>query len=385
MSVPLPPPETEPPAHAEIVRDLEAWRSKGVNQLRSQTLPALRQAALASGLADTTMEAGEPAVMRDLVRRALAPISGSITGRCATVLLGLDPNTFDLAPHLLREEAADIYGVSWERFRRQPQNLVLAVVADRILDQCQAHRARLARMAMEHRHPADTRLAVQWLERFESYFSIWTSVYALGADLTANRETMFDPERAWDRTESADGAEYTQEEQADGYGSFALFRYASVLATESAFLARYGGLWLLSSPEAEAEVRDALHAIVMGGPMNERDQSWLRDRHHQADGEPHTFLQQLSTSSVGRATMSEWNEWLSQCKCSWRPFDHQEAVEYFPTGRYHRMIKSDCHVHRMIEAANRYCSEIEQEWIRVADWYALTPSAPDHLRRDPSP
>ena len=138
------------------------------------------------------------------------------------MLLGLDPDTFDLAPHLLREEAAEIYGVTWERFRRDPQKQVLAVVAERILEQCAAHRLRLARLALERRHPANTRLAVQWLERFEAYFSIWTPTYALGADLTAYRETLFDPRRSWDQSEEQGfhPANYSQEEQARGYGLF---------------------------------------------------------------------------------------------------------------------------------------------------------------------
>lgn len=377
--VPLPAAAVESPGHAELVRDLEAWRSKGVTQLRGLVLPALRRAAMSAGLADTARAADEPGALTDLVRRALAPISGSITGRCALVLLGLDPDTFDLAPHLLREEAADIYGVSWERFRRKPQKQVLSAVAERILEQCQSHQARLARLALERRHPADTRLATQWLERFETYFSIWTPAYGLGADLTAYRETLIDPRRPWDHLDESDGSVYTQEKQAHGYGAFALYRYASVLAAEQTFTARYGGLWLLSSAEAEAEARDALHAVVMGGPMNERDHSWLRLLHADTAGECHAFMSSLPSSQIGRATLGEWDDWLGSCHCTWDQSHHQGAVEYFPTGRYHPGIESDCSVHRVIEEANRYCATIEQEWLNIADWYG-TANAPPALR-----
>ena len=88
------------------------------------------------------MTATRPAVLQDLVRSAIAVVAGSLSGRCATVLLGLDPNTFDLAPNLLREEAADIYGLSLERFRRNPQTRILTIVATQILEACYAHRAR---------------------------------------------------------------------------------------------------------------------------------------------------------------------------------------------------------------------------------------------------
>ena len=366
----LPPASVDPPLHDELVRDLRRWRAGGVLKLRLLGLPALRRAAIASGLADTTAEAAEPAVVKDLVRRALTSITGSATGRCALVLLGLDPNTFDVAPHLLREDAAEIYGVSWERFRREPQARVLGVVADAILEQCVAHRARLARLALERRHPADTRLAVHWLERFEAYFQIWTPVYALAADLTAYRATVLEPDRPWDRlAEGEDDPAYSQEDQAGGYASFALFHFAGVMAALQAFVARYGGLWLLSSAQAEAHTRDALYAVASATTMNERDRSWLRTAIDEAGGEMDGFMARLDRDSIGLATLEEWQEWLDSCRCSWAVTSHDPEVEYFPTARYHEGIEAGCLVHQTVEAANRYCTIIEGEWMRVADWY----------------
>jgi hypothetical protein len=367
--VSLPPSSVGPPTVEQLVRDLESWRAKGVTHLRGLSLPGLRQAALAAGLADSGAEASEPFVLTDLVRRAVSTIAGSITGRCSIVLLGLDPDTFDLAPNLLREEAAEIYGVSWERFRREPQKAVLTAVAERVLEQCQAYRARVARLALEQRHPADTRLAVQWLERFEFYFGIWTSVYALGADLTACRETLIETKRPWDAPGVGAELAYTQENQAAGYGAFALFHFACVLVAEQAFLARYGGLWLLSSPQAEVETRDALHAVTLTSPMNERDRSFLRTAHHQAGGEMHEFLEQLTIDRIGTVTLEEWNEWLLGCQCQWSPPLHNPAIEYFPSARFHIGIDADCPVHEVVELAGRFCATIEQEWIKVADWY----------------
>lgn len=295
-----------------------------------------------------------------------------MTGRCAVVLLGLDPNTFDLAPNLLREEAAEIYGVSLERFRREPQKIVLSLVADRILEQCFFHRARLARLALEQRHPADTRLAVQWLERFEVYFRIWTPVYALGADLTAYRGTLVNPNRQWDNQDREGGGEaYSQEHQAGGYGTFALYHLACVLTAEQQFLARYGGLWLLSSPAAESEARDALHEVSVPTAMNERDRSWLRTALNEAGGETHGFLNKLQGGRLGLTTLEEWGDWLAECDCTWEAENHDAAIEYFPTGRYQPGITPDCPVHRSIEAASNFCSIIEQEWIKVADWYGM--------------
>lgn len=370
--VPLPPVDVDPPTHADLVRDLARWRERGVLRLRSLELPFIRQAALAAGDAATPVETAEPAVLTELLRASLAPIAGSVTGRCALVLLGLDPATFDLAPNLLREDASEIYGVGIERFRRDPQAQILGTTADKILERCYTHRARLTRLAMEQRHPADSRLAVKWLERFESYFKLWSPIYALGADLTAYRSTLLDPERPYDRDLETDGPEdpgYSQEEQAAGYGTFALYRLACVLAAEEQFTARYGGLWLLSTPNAEADARDALADAKRHLPTNERDHSLLRALLDSAGGEMHPFLEQLQQESIGAVTHDEWQIWRATCACVWDETKCDPTVEYFPTARYHGGISPACAVHQTIEACNRYCTVLEQEWLRIADWY----------------
>jgi hypothetical protein len=313
-------------------------------------------------------------VLKELVRTAISPIAGSVSGRCALVLLGLDPNTFDLAPHLLREDAADIYGISLERFRREPQRQVLLVVANAVLEVATAHRARLARLAMEQRHPAETRLAVQWLERFEAYFRIWTPVYALGADLTAYRLTLLDPERSWDLPAGVEGPDdpgYSQEIQAAGHGTFALYHHAAAKASERQFMARFGGLWLLSSPSAEAAARGALACTAAFLSTNERDESWLRGCVDEAAGEMHPFLSRLQEERIGRSTHDEWQRWLGRCQCSWDPAAHDVAIEYFPTARYNSGIHAACLVHRTIEACGTFCALVEHEWMKVADWYGL--------------
>lgn len=370
MSIPAP--TTTPPSESALLADLERWRRHGALKLRQLRLPALSRAAMAAGLADSVRTAAEPALLKDLVRTALAPISGSQSGRCAVVLLGLDPNTFDLAPHLLREETADIYGVSLERFRREPQKQVLTVVASQILEMCHAHRARLERLAMEQRHPADSRLAIKWLERFEAYFSMWTPAYGLGADLSAYRATLLDPHRPYDSppgTEDPADRGYTQELQAEGYGRFALFHYAALAAAKQRWLVRYGGLWLLSSAQAEAEARDALDAIRLDTPINERDESRLRLWLEAVGGELEHFFDGLSDGQLGWRLHREWQSWLSSCGCGWQAAAEAPDVEYFPTGRYHSGIEPGCGVHRTVEACNRFCTIIEGEWIKVADWY----------------
>jgi hypothetical protein len=377
--MPMPPADVEPPSHEALVRDLAHWREQGVLKLRRLDLLALRQAALACGDVGTGSEAAEPAALTELVRASIATMAGSATGRCAVVLLGLDPYTFDVKPSMLREEAAEIWGVTTERFRREPQAQVLATVADKILERCYSHRARLVRLSMEQRHPAETRLAVKWLERFEAYFRLWTQIYALGADLTAYRSTLLEEDRPWDRSAGTEGPEdpgYSQELQAAGYGTDALFRLTCVTAEEDRFVARYGGLWLLSTADAEVEARDALAAVTRRVPTNERDHSWLRSAIGEAGDEIHLFLTIIQGDAIGRALHDEWQVWLGTCSCRWQEESHDPSIEYFPTARYHGGIEAACRVHRTIEACTLYCAVIEAEWLRVADWYSIVPVGP---------
>lgn len=366
----LPPASVELPSANDLADELEQWRRRGVRHLHQLRFPGLGRAAQALGLAWSSSEGAQPAILKELVRTAMAPIALSASGRCATVLLGLDPNTFDLAPHLLREDAAEVFGLSVERFRRDPQRQVLLVVANAVLESCSAYRARLVRLAMEHRHPADTRLAVHWLTRFETYFTLWTPLYGMAADLTAYRETIFNFEQPPPTSEDEDhNPQRRRQVQAEGYAQFALYHFASALAAEQRFVARFGGLWLLSSPEAELEVRNAVHAMRQLGPMNERDHSWLRALMAQAQDELHPFLSGLRSDGIGRATWEEWSDALARCGCTWQASDRDEGVEYHPTARYVAGIRPDCQAHQLVEASARYCEVIEHEWLKVADWY----------------
>ena len=134
-------------------------------------------------------------------------------------------------------------------------------------------------------------------------------------------------------------------------------------------MTRFGGLWLLSSPAAEIEVRDALDVLREKVPMNERDESWLATSLDHVQGQLQPFLVYLAADSIGQGTHEEWHEWLAGCQCRWQPADEQPAIQYFPTARYHPGIEPDCLVHGAIEGCNRFCTLIEDEWIKVADWY----------------
>jgi hypothetical protein len=178
--------------------------------------------------------------------------------------------------------------------------------------------------------------------------------------------------RLYDREPGTNGPDdpgYTQDREARHYGTYALFQLAVTNLARRRWMTKFGGLWLLSSPQAEVEARDALDAIRANVPMDERDDSWLATVLEEANGELHPFLNRLADDPIGMATQDDWQEWLTSCDCRWDPAEEQPAAEYFPTGRYHQGVGPDCLVHRVVGGCNRYCTIIEDEWQKVADWY----------------
>ena len=77
--------------------------------------------------------------------------------------------------------------------------------------------------------PVSSAMPAVWLERFAAYYRMWSSINGLGADLTAYRATMIEAVKHYDRLIGTDGPDdpgYSQDEQAEGYATFALYHYA---------------------------------------------------------------------------------------------------------------------------------------------------------------
>jgi hypothetical protein len=115
-----------------------------------------------------------------------------------------------------------LYQMQPETFRKEPEQLHIGQVAEQVLKLCHEQRLRLERVKLERRHPADSRLAIQWLDRFEAYYRIWTPVLRLGEDLQAAIVTSREPETEhppWDLEGKLPGSEEWKgnEDQARGY------------------------------------------------------------------------------------------------------------------------------------------------------------------------
>lgn len=361
-----------PPAYAALYDEILLIRREGITKLRDLDLPALRQACYAAGDVDETDPVEAPQI-EALLRRGVAALSGGRLGSCASLLFGLDRETRGDSPTRLRREAAERWGVSEARFRRDPQTLICTQMAEAILLRAQEHRKRLAHLALERRLPTTSRLAVAWLERFEAYYRIWSPVTGLGGDLTAYRSTLLEKDRPYDREPGTDGPDDpgdTQENQAKGYVVDALWHFTCYLVELQRFMSEYGGLWLLSDARAEQDLADAVYRVWWHSPNNERDDSYLRGLYDQAKGELHQFYLLLNTDRIATATGMEWVEWADQCDCTWR-LGEEAPLERYPTHRHHPGIQQRCQLHALVTACNDYCALVDDDWKRVADWYRL--------------
>lgn len=361
--------------HHDVYADLAKLREKGLPRLRLLDLTSLL------GVARTIIpedELDDPIVIEQALRRGVARLGGGSYGEVAALLFGLVGAARGLGPRERREAASDALSCSSaETFRTRHQKSMVSDLADQLLNLCAEMRLRNARTEMERGYPGESRLAVQWVERFEAYYRIWTQAYALGADLTACRSTLLEPDRPYDEapdTSDSGHLTYTQEDQAGGYARFALYHFAGFEWELRQFMARFGGLWLLSTPEAELTAQEAVYRVSWHvTPFNERDHSWLRTALNDTRGqELHGFLQFVDSSTIGQITCSDWLTWVESCECSW-DLATAPTSDYFPVAPQYEGISTGCQLHSVVAACSHYCRLIDGEWLRIADWYHLPP------------
>jgi hypothetical protein len=126
-------PDSPLPDHPSILGEVREIRRVGLLRLRQLEIPSLVQAAAALG---TSPERSDGRVGVDQVEWLLrAAVEGVDTGtlrEAAEYSLGLAQGTRDWAAADRRRRAAELYGVSVERFRKHHEVMVLGEVADQI-------------------------------------------------------------------------------------------------------------------------------------------------------------------------------------------------------------------------------------------------------------
>ncbi|MFB2556757.1 hypothetical protein [Herbiconiux liangxiaofengii] len=340
------------PEYEAVMADLRAVRGVGIGRLRKIQTPALDQIARLTD-AVSKDELLEPTSVRALLRTAVAELGGGSVQEAGEYLLGLYPGTQLWSSKMRREDAAKLFGTEYETFRKAPETELLGMIADAVLDQKRTAALREARVEIEaRRHPADSRLAVQWVERFEAYNRMWTPAWALAADLEAALATYLEkpaPHPPWDPTLDQP---FDPIEQAQMYARSALYRLAHFELELKRFMSRYGGMWLLSDAEREVEISDVVYKITWHNNLTSEDESFLRrlladSRHEEADH----FIATLLSLSQGRRIEKKWQYLVRQA-----------------VGQSEEEKDLD-QVRQTIAACHRYCELVDQEWLKIADWY----------------
>lgn len=121
-----------PPTHDQLLVELRALRVRGLADLRTGHYPALSTAALSGGFSTELGQArGTETLLREAVRRLGQ--GTSLDGQAAAHTFGLLPGRRDDRAHDRRRNAAMVYGISIERFRKGQEIFVLQQLADAIL------------------------------------------------------------------------------------------------------------------------------------------------------------------------------------------------------------------------------------------------------------
>jgi hypothetical protein len=108
--------------------DLRTLRLEGLTRLRRLRLPALGRAA-----GGTDERAAEPAAIEEVLSAALRGLDAGNLARAAAYTFGLEQGTRDWPAQTRRRRAAEIYGVSVERFRKHQEVVLLEEFAEQIL------------------------------------------------------------------------------------------------------------------------------------------------------------------------------------------------------------------------------------------------------------
>jgi hypothetical protein len=363
----------ELPDEKNLIDALKTMRRRGITKLGELEVEALRQVVRAAGRVGHADAVGSY-VMEAMLRDAVAQLGGD-HAEAAALLFGLAPGARSDRPSKLREEAAAIFGVGGEHFRHQYEPELIGQIGQLLLGEAHRYQLRLQRLRQDVRTPVGSRLAVEWLSRFEAMYRIWTPVHALGADLSAFRSTLLDEDRPWDGHLDADHPDerYTQERQAAGYVTTAFFWRTSALAALRRFEIGFGGLWVLPDAQAETDLADAMYRIALASPNGPRDDSYLRMLLSRVpDEELHAFLTRVAEDEIGMKTHEEWLEWAFTCDCRW-VVGERRGRERFPTHRNHQGISPQCDVHMVVDACNDFCLVLDDAWDNIADWYHEVP------------
>ncbi|MGY0060211.1 macro domain-containing protein [Streptomyces sp. LZ34] len=120
------------PTYDQLLDELKNIRRPGLADLRRTDRPALRAAAVAGGFCEGPDDApaGIEALLKEAVRRLGEK---DLLGRAAAHTFGLLPDRRGAPAHDRRKTAAEVYGVTPDRFRRHQESEVIQQLAEAVL------------------------------------------------------------------------------------------------------------------------------------------------------------------------------------------------------------------------------------------------------------
>ena len=309
-------------------------------RLRGRPLPRLRQIA-------TTIRHRKAEDDLDPLRDVYDVLVETIQeqrGQSLTILAG----EFALSSQVVGEDLNDrrrslaaLLAADVKTIARRGDSLLWSLTY-RLLERSTESRLRVAHGHMEAGQPVDGALAVDWLDRFEHYYRMWTPLSGLRNDINAALE--------W-------GATRPDRPLPAQYRTGPLYYYASFLLELRRFEQDRGGLWLLADAEDEIAVADLAYHVTWHMPVSDDHASWLRRLLAQQPGrEQHPFTAGLTTEPVGRTLLARLDRWLGRCACGSGPDSEH------------------CEVHELLADADTFIQLIDRNWYRIADWYRLAPA-----------
>jgi hypothetical protein len=279
-------------------------------------------------------------------RLAVDPVSDR-DGAAVMVLLALATGYRSASAARRRSGAAALLGypVVNTAFKVRPgvrshaQNAVYAV-ADSLWERDLHARARVSAELAEMKRPPVSELAIDTLRRYEAYYSMYTPLSGLRADLTAAIEMRREGDTELNRSVDFDHA--------------SLYDYATFLRAKRAFEATYHGLWVFAQADIEQAMADCVKLIEHFSGLRSREESWLRLTHSEAE-ELHTFAGQLECDENGRSALRRWRNRIEECTCDLSR----------PAPR--------CRVHALMRACDYYTTVLDTDWYRVVPWHEGPP------------
>lgn len=283
-------------APEELAGELAGILRRGVTTDGLAECPGLLGLALVHAKSASDAPADLAAGCVGLLVEVAARVDGAQHGPSA-VILGVAPGWRRSLLKARRAEAAQLLHIEIDHFRKEREDALIEAVADELHAQDAAYRLRHRRRSEEELAAQSAAMGIDWLAQHRSYLRIWTPVTGMRADLLRLMEYLDPPEEDHDVV-------------ADRLCSLTWF-YARFLRELARFIEEQGGLWLLSDPDAEAEVAEAIYQLTVLTPFGEADDSWLRlllAQSEQQELEPFADLLVLA-GERRQELMSAWVHW----------------------------------------------------------------------------